>query len=275
MQLGIIGDWNDEGFAYVTKLGLSNIEFNVNVDIDAYEFAARSGEIFGYTKKYGVHVCSIGRFGTERILKDGRVNEDEYNSDIAMIGACSKIGSPVYVCGVNAVPDKSFEENVEIAVSYLLKLTAYAKERNVRLLLYNCDWGNFIHSPKGWDAVLPRVPGLGIKYDPSHCYERGNDPLAELRDYGKYVGHFHVKGSIYIGGKRFDNPPAGLDLTPWGAIMDMLYACNYNGVLSIEPHSHIWSGLRGEWGVRFTIDYISKFIMPENYETVSNKQSTP
>lgn len=264
MQLGIILDWSESSFAFASRLGLSNIELDVNVGKNVHEFTAKSDEILNNMKKYGIKVCSVGRFGTKRLNDDGGINDEEFNSEIALIDTASKIGSPFYLCGVNAVPSKSFGENVELAASYLKKLCSYANERGVGVLLYNCDWGNFIHSPKAWDAILPRIEGIGIKYDPSHCYERGNNPLAELRDYGKYVGHFHIKGSIFIDGEHFDDPPAGLDMTPWGAIMDMLYACDYNGVLSIEPHSRIWGGSRSEWGVRFAIEHISKFIIPEN-----------
>ena len=47
--------------------------------------------------------------------------------------------------------------------------------------------------------------------------------------------------------------------------MDILYTKNYNEGLSIEPHSHYWRDLKGQWGVDYTINFMRKFIMPANY----------
>ena len=52
--------------------------------------------------------------------------------------------------------------------------------------------------------------------------------------------------------------------------MDILYTKDYDGMLSIEPHSHYWTGKKGQWGIDFTINYFKPFIMPENYEFDDN-----
>jgi sugar phosphate isomerase/epimerase len=54
-----------------------------------------------------------------------------------------------------------------------------------------------------------------------------------------------------------------MDDLKWGSIFAGLYSHNYDGCLSIEPHSAAWRGdtERGKAGIRYTIDYISKFIM--------------
>ena len=31
-------------------------------------------------------------------------------------------------------------------------------------------------------------------------------------------------------------------------------------MLSIEPHSHTWKGDMGEWGIDYTIQFISKML---------------
>jgi sugar phosphate isomerase/epimerase len=147
-------------------------------------------------------------------------------------------------------------------------LVKFGKEKGVRVAVYNCEWSNFVVNAKAWEKVLPRVEGLGIKYDPSHAIGRNCDILTELRDFGKYVCHFHVKGVIKIDGKEYDNPPAGLDMIPWGAVLDMLYTNGYTGGLSIEPHSSKWLGRRGEWGIDFTIKYIGQFLMPNELDGV-------
>jgi hypothetical protein len=52
--------------------------------------------------------------------------------------------------------------------------------------------------------------------------------------------------------------------------MDILYTKDYNGMLSIEPHSSYWKGKKGQWGIDFTINYIRPFVMPEDYEFDGN-----
>ncbi len=47
--------------------------------------------------------------------------------------------------------------------------------------------------------------------------------------------------------------------------MTILYNSHYNGMLSIEPHSNHWMGTRGQWGVEYTIKFITPLIMPEDY----------
>ncbi len=248
MKLGIIGGESEKDFQYVQSLGLSYIEFCINVGQNAFEHAARAEEIAGYSKKYGVAVSSVGRWGTERLLPDGTVNDEEYRSDLALIDMAAAVGCPVFVCGCNEVKEMSFIDNALLAADYFQKLVDYGAARGVRIAVYNCDWGNVIFDRRGWDIVLPKVGGLGIKYDTSHCINRGGDTLQEMLDYGKHFYHFHIKGTVRINGRHVDDPPAGMDMTPWGAVMDLLYLHDYKAVMSIEPHSSVWRrGNREDW----------------------------
>lgn len=52
----------------------------------------------------------------------------------------------------------------------------------------------------------------------------------------------------------------GLDMTDWGAFMAILYGKQYEGGLSIEPHSKVWSGELGEKGIDFTVAYMKKLL---------------
>lgn len=270
MKLGIIGYWNEAGFAYAAAKNLSFLEFCVNGGSSADDFAAKTDDLIKWIARYGVSVASMGRWGETRINADGTVNEAARKSDLTLIESAAKIGCPVYNCGVNYTESKSYEENIEIAVEYLTELVKFGKEKGVKVAVYNCDWSNFVFNPKAWSAILPRVEGLGIKYDPSHSMGRNADYFAELRDYGKYIYHFHVKGVVKIEGRDYDNAPAGLDMIPWGAVMDMLYTNRYTGGLSIEPHSSMWRGRRGEWGIDFTIRYIRQFLMPDELDGLWN-----
>ncbi|MBR0112841.1 MAG: sugar phosphate isomerase/epimerase, partial [Clostridia bacterium] len=184
--------------------------------------------------------------------------------------AAAIIGCPVYNVGVNYTESKGFYENCRIAIDYLSALLDYAKDKGVKIATYNCDWANFIYNDRAWSVIHTALPALGIKYDASHCLSRRGDYLKELRDWGDRVYHVHIKGVLYIDGDGYDDAPAGLDQINWGAVMDILYTKDYDGMLSIEPHSGYWKGKKGQWGIDFTINYIRPFVMPEDYEFDGN-----
>ncbi len=268
MKLGIINGWEEAHFRSVKEKGLEAVEFCINHNYDSAEVLARADEIKSYSEKYGVAVGSIGRWGMDRIDDNGEIIPEAMQHDKNLVDLASKLGCPVYNVGCNEVEDKSFEENCKYAIAYLSQLVEYAKERNVKIGIYNCDWANFIWDAKAWGAILTAIPELGIKYDPSHCINRFGDYLKEMADWGHRFHHFHIKGTLHVGGDHYDDPPAGLDQTKWGAVMAILHIHNYKGMLSIEPHSSNWFGGKGQWGIDFTINYIRQFFIDEKYDSM-------
>ena len=160
------------------------------------------------------------------------------------------------------IEELSYYSNITAAIQYLEKVCQYGEKKGVRTATYNCRWNNFVHSDRAWTLVQGHLPQLGIKYDSSHCiYDHGNY-LEEMKKWGKRFYHVHIKGALQSGGERFDDPPAGLDLTDWGAFMGCLYACGYDGLLSLEPHSAIWkAGELGEKGIALSIETIRKYML--------------
>lgn len=270
MKLGIINGWSEGCIQYVHEKGLEAVEFCVNDNYDSAEFLAQAEAIKGYSEKYNVAVGSMGRWGMTRIDENGKVIPEALQHDKNLIEAASIIGCPVYNCGVNYTDSLGFFENCLIAIDYFKNLVAFGKEKGVKIATYNCDWENFVIEPKAWEPILSAVPELGIKYDPTHCMSRGCDYLIEMRDWGHRFYHFHLKGRVEIENDSYDDAPAGLDMIKWPAVMDVLYTKDYDGMLSIEPHSHYWTGKKGQWGIDFTINYFKPFIMPENYEFDDN-----
>lgn len=265
MKLSIINGWEEGHFRSVKEKGLSAVEFCVNHNYDSAEVLNKAENIRECSLRYGVEVASIGRWGMNRIDESGEIISEALQHDKNLIDLASILGCPVFNCGCNAVKDKNFEENCAIAIHYFSLLIEYAKAKNVKIAVYNCEWCNFVVDDRAWSVILGALPELGLKYDPSHCCNRGGDHMKELRDWGHRIYHFHIKGVLHIDGRTFDEPPAGLDQLNWGAIMTMLYCADYKGALSIEPHSQYWHGAKGQWGIDFTIQYMKKFIMPDNY----------
>ena len=52
-----------------------------------------------------------------------------------------------------------------------------------------------------------------------------------------------------------------MDDIQWSSLFAILYARGYQGDLSIEPHSRVWSGALGEKGVLYTRDFIRGFML--------------
>lgn len=270
MKLGIINGWEEGNIKYVSDKGLEAVEFCVNHNYNSDEFLKKAENIKGYCEKYGVVVGSMGRWGQTRIDDNGEIIPEALQDDKNIIDAASIIGCPVFNTGVNYTESKSFYENCRIAIDYLSQLIEYAKEKNVKISVYNCSWENFVVEPKAWHPILSALPELGIKYDASHCLSRGGDYLSEIMDWGERFYHFHLKGAVYVNGEHYDDAPAGLDMIDWKSVMDLLYTKDYDGMLSIEPHSHFWTGKKGQWAIDYTINYFRPMIMPENYEYEDN-----
>lgn len=270
MKLGIIASPENEAtFETVKSLGLDGMEFTVNHNIDSKKFLDDVPVIRKRLAQNGLAALSVGRWGMKRVDDDGKRIPEAFEHDKNVILGASQLGCPVFNCGCNYAKNRTLQENYEIAIGYFADLIAFAEDKNVKIAVYNCEWENFVIEPEQWRVVMPALPTLGIKYDPSHCTERtgGYDAyLPEMLAFGDRFYHFHVKGSLIVGGKRYDDPPAGMDGINWGAVFDILYTKNYAGAVCYEPHSPYWTGKKGRWGIDFSLNYIKPFLMPEDYE---------
>ena len=261
MKLGIIVDPDVESAEWAARKGLHFLEYcyNVGQEIDLLE--ARIPQLKAVYEAYDLHLGALGRWGEDKIGADGEILPDAMQNTKRLIDIAAALGAPVFNTGVNYVETLTCLDNLNAAVRFLREAVAYGKERGVKVAVYNCDWDNYIRKPDVWRLVLEAVPGLGIKYDPSHCINvHHGDYLAEILEFGDRIAHFHIKGTLNIEGAHVDDPPAGLDATNWNAVLGLLYAKGYDGMLSIEPHSSTWKGAQGDWGVDYTIQYISKML---------------
>ncbi|MBS6196459.1 MAG: sugar phosphate isomerase/epimerase [Clostridiales bacterium] len=258
MNLGIISWIGEEDFKKVKERGLSFVELDVNDR--AEEFLANLESTKEYSKKYELPVGAVGRWGSDRICKDG-ICEEELSLEYKLIDATAALDCDVYITGCNYVEELSYYENVRFAIAYFEKLIAYGKEKGVKIATYNCRWNNFVCTPMAYQLIHGYLKDLYIKYDTSHCIYAGGDYLQETRDWAHRFAHVHLKGALIVDGERYDDPPAGLDQTNWGAFLAILYSRGYDGNLSIEPHSANWKGELGERGVDYTVRYFRNLIL--------------
>ncbi len=258
MKLGRIAWITEEDFRSAKERELEFIELDVNNR--AEEFLEHLAEVKGYSKKYEMPVGAVGRWGSDRIDANGP-KEEEYALECRLIDAAAELDCFIYITGCNYIEELSYYENSTHAIAYFEKLIAYGAQKGVKICTYNCRWNNFVCDPMAFRIIHGYLKDLYIKYDPSHCIYAGGDYLKEARDWGDRFLHVHLKGSLVIDGQRYDDPPAGMDQTDWGAFLSILYSKGYDGNLSIEPHSANWKGELGEKGIDRTIRYFRNLIL--------------
>ena len=257
MKLGMISPSHDAaGIQRIKALGLDYAEFDVNADDISY---LNRAEIRKALSETGVKLGAVGRWGLDRITADGSICAKEQKDEFDLIDMCAELGCPVYITGCNYVDGLSYYQNVSAAIAYFQSLIDYAAGR-VKLCVYNCSWNNYVNKPHEWDIINDHLKALGIKFDPSHTVNGGRDYLSEAALYGANFDHVHLKGTLNIDGRHIDDPPAGMDMINWGALLSILRKYNYQGMLSIEPHSATWQGELGEQGLKYTIDYFKKLL---------------
>lgn len=300
MKLGIIQQPTVESFQTVKDFGLDFVEFDLNpasfFGTPLGELEARKEEMKKASEETGIEVGAVGRWASHIFDDDGNVIEQEWADVKHVIDLGAYWGAKHYLCSVNYAKNISYYKNITNSIEILKKIVAYANEKGMTTAIVNCMMGdNYIRTPEQWKLVLDEVPGLTIKYDPSHSFVHGGQDGAyyqEGLEWGDRFGYVHIKGVIQrgdsvepetweirnlieqypelqeklmpkmmFGHKLYDNPPAGIDAINWRAFFAILYKYDYDGYLSIEPHSMTWQGEKGEKGVRYTIKYIRDLML--------------
>lgn len=306
MKLGIIASPEVASLDYAKGLGLDFVEFDVNCATGSpwddpssprcsgHALLKMADEFKAGIARTGVQVGAVGRWGSQIIDANGKIIDSEFEHVKALINFIKEVGAGAYLVSVNYISELSYYKNITAAINYLNKVVEYAGDLPVCIV--NCATGtNYIRTPNEWRLVLTEVPGLKIKYDPSHSFVHGGVNGAYMEEgfeFGDRFGYVHIKGVVqgskqseptamkYFkwmreipdlakfarpeleeNAKYYDNPPAGMDSINWPAFMAILYKHGYDGMLSIEPHSRSWKGDLGERGVKFTIDYMRKLMI--------------
>jgi sugar phosphate isomerase/epimerase len=163
---------------------------------------------------------------------------------------------------------RTVRENLRLAEQVLPPLVEYAAARGVRLVVENCPMEGW--HPDGYPANLAYSPelwrwlgdlGLWLNFDPSHLLWLGIDPLAVLEEHADLVLHVQAKdvevsptgrNRYGVFGRVIDREPwnsgwwryriPGLGQVDWRRLVDLLYQCGYDGVVSVEHEDPVWSG---------------------------------
>ena len=260
MRVGRIqNNYSKEGFDIVKTLGLEFIEICCNNEMEVQALLDSKEQVKKNIKQTGIDVSCVGRWN-HNLNENGSINPEKAQKYFDLLEAAIYLGAKTFVCGCNYDNNISRYKNYQNAIEFFRSIVIKANGR-IKVAIQNCDWNNFVVSPRDWEIVLGEIPELMIKYDASHAYNRGEDYLGQLNDWCEKVAHIHIKGTTHAGKKAVSDPPAGMDDIMWRPIFSILYSNGYKGDLSIEPHSKIWQGELGNAGIKFTRDFIKQFIL--------------
>ncbi|MCS7253035.1 MAG: sugar phosphate isomerase/epimerase [Armatimonadota bacterium] len=258
MRLCFITNGSEEDLKFASSEGIPCVEIAIHDNLEWWE--GRYKEYLKMCHRYNVEIAAIGLWG-RNYLSDEAEEREKCLAELARtIELASELGTKVVITGGGINHKETIRQMAMRACDLLAPFVERADEYGLKFAFYNCRWANHIIGSEAWDVVLERLPTAGIKYDPSHPFYEGIDYLRELRDYGGRIFHLHAKGCLKIDGKRFDDPPAGMDQIDWGSIFAILYKHGYDGAISIEPHSETWLGERYYFGIRFAKRFLEQFI---------------
>lgn len=300
MKLGIIVKPEAEQIKHAKELGLDFVEIDLNYPkffgVPMAEITPKLQELKTALRENDMECGAVGRWASQIIDDNGEIIADEWNEVKAVIDFGAELGASHYLCSVNYNKNLTYYGNITASIKVLRDIVAYASANGMKACIVNCIMGdNYIRTPEQWKLILDEVPGLAIKYDPSHSFVHGGENGAYMKEsmlWGDHFGYVHIKGVIQLGeskepehwagmelmgkipefkdialetmkddDKLYDNPPAGIDSINWRAFFASLYQHGYDGYLSIEPHSRTWQGELGEKGVKYTIKYIRDLML--------------
>lgn len=264
MRVGMISKWEEKDIKFASEAQIPWAEFIPWCPMS--EFTGQRKDVEGWLSKYKVGVSAMGFFNRDIINADAAKRESDLKDVREMIALCKDWKVPVFMIGAGKLEkDQDERAALKLSIEQLKRIVDDAGKHNITVAVYNCHCWNYCTTPRHWEALLATIPQIRFKYDCSHSYYDGRDYLAELRDFGKYLAHFHVKGCIKAEGRQVYDPPAGLDQIDWRSVMGMLYRAEYKGVLSLEPHSKPWTDpekLRYP-GLRHAAKYIKSLLVEE------------
>jgi sugar phosphate isomerase/epimerase len=259
MRIGFIARPVEDDFEFAALKDIPCVEFVLHGELAETRHAH---EVRSWSHKYEVAISNVGLYGVNYISEDAAEREAGIASLRKAVDFARAVGSPLITTGGGLNPALSAEESGRRTLDVLGPETERVRASGLRFAFYNCHWTNWITGPAAWGTVLEALPHAGIKFDPTHPLYAGEDWAAHLAEWGSRVYHTHAKDTLVIGGKPFEDVPAGLGDIHWGRFFALLYHHGYRGDVCIEPHSATWQGGRLYGGILLARRHLEQFIAP-------------
>jgi sugar phosphate isomerase/epimerase len=257
MKLGFLTDGNTEDVAFAAAEGFDCLELALFGDTPLFDDHAAFKQAL---TESGVALAAVSLFGQNYFDADaGKAasNRERLRRVFALTVA---LGVPVVVFGTGTPPGNSHRAKALAGAEGLRPLVEEAQGRGLTVAFYNCHWENWIDRPDTWEVALPLLPGMRIKFDPSHPIQAGRDWRAELLAAGPDLAHAHAKDVLEVGGTFVADPNPGLGDIRWESFFGILNHVGYDGAVCIEPHSALYTGPRRHEFLRLSGRYLRRFL---------------
>jgi sugar phosphate isomerase/epimerase len=259
-----------------------------HIDVENLDTSAAQSvsEMF---EKYGLTLSSLA-FYENNLHPDPRTRSEVNDHLKRCIDAAALLHCPTVGTFIGRDPARSVEENRAEAEKVFAPLVDRARRLGVTIVIENCPmpgWhpdgypANLAYSPELWDWMFSL--GLELNFDPSHLLWLGIDPIEAARSYVDHIHHVQAKdveinpaarNKYGVHGKALDRQDPwdmgwwqyripGLGEIDWSRLIDVLYAGDYRGVVSVEHEDPIWSGSseRIETGLIRAQRELSRYIL--------------
>ena len=260
MQLGFLTAGTVEDVAFAARHGFGCLELALFGDTplfaDHRDFAAA-------LRDAALPLAAVSLFGQNYrdpapARRQKALDRLERAADLA-----AALGAPVFVTGTGADPGRPEEQQWDEAAEEMAPRVAAIQRRGLHFAFYNCHWANVMLTPAAWQSILPRIPGAGLKFDPSHPAYAGRDWMPELLAAGPALLHAHAKDVLRVGDRIVADPNPGLGQIAWGPFFALLYEAGYGGAVCIEPHSRLYTGEARERFLLLSQRHLTQFLVPE------------
>ena len=250
MTLGFLTDGRVEDVAFAAAEGFDCLELALFGDTplfdDSTAFKAALAE-------HKVTLAAVSLFGQDYL--DEATGAERLVRLERVIALTAVLGAPIVIFGSGSAVTPT------AGVRKLLPAIHDAQQLGLTPAFYNCHWENEVDRPAAWDEALPLAPGMGVKFDPSHPIQGNRDWKTELFHALPHLKHAHAKDVLEAGGKFVADPNPGLGSIRWEEFFGLLYHGGYEGAVCIEPHSTLFTGPRRYDFLKFSRDYLRRFII--------------
>lgn len=258
MKLGFLTAGTVEDVVFAAKQGFQCVELALFGDTPLYQ---DSKEFARALDSEGIQLAAVSLFGQNYRDPDEAQRRKFLDTWSKAVDLGERLGAPIFITGSGLDPDRAPGDQYDEVVDALGDRIADVQARGMAFAFYNCPWVNVVTGPEAWNAVLPQLPKVGIKFDPSHPVHEGRDWAVELVAGTEHLLHAHAKDVLYVGGQMMPDPNPGLGQIAWGQMFALLYNGNYDGAVCIEPHSGLYTGEKRHAFLILSKRYLSQFMV--------------
>lgn len=257
MQLGFLTDGRVEDVAFAARERFDCVELALFGDTPLFDDCRAFARALA---DHGIALAAVSLFG-QNYFHAAEAERQKLGERLRRVTDLAlALGAPLLIAGTGTPPGSGEEAQCLAAVEHLRPAIQAAQARGLKVAFYNCHWENVIDRPAAWERALRELPGVGIKFDPSHPIQGGRDWKAELLAAGPHLMHAHAKDVLQVGGKFVADPNPGLGDIRWEEFFGILYHVGFDGAVCIEPHSALYTGPRRYDFLKLSGQYLRRFF---------------